>query len=201
MSKVEPVQVASAYRALGGSDFCGDQVGHWIRGAVATLCVVDGLGHGPAAEQAAKVILSFVSQNLDRSLQALFAGADEAARETRGAAVGLALVNLREMSLTHAGVGNTRAQLLQQTGRALSALSSSNGIVGAGYKKLCPETVSFAPGDLLLLYTDGFPSHVDVARFAWSRRAPEEVAREFLQKSALGTDDAAVLVARMESYG
>ena len=79
-------------------------------------------------------------------------------------------------------------------------MSSSNGIVGAGYKKLSPETVSFAPGDLLLMYTDGFPARVDAARFFWSRRAPEEVAREFLQESALGTDDAAVLVARMESY-
>ena len=171
-----------------------------MQGSSAVLCIVDGLGHGPAAEHAAKVVLGFVGENLGLSPQALFAGADEAARETRGAAMGLALVNLQEMSLTYAGVGNTRARLFRQAGRAIHWLSSSNGIVGAGYKKLSPETVSFAPGDLLLLYTDGFPARVDATRFSWYRRPPEEVAREFLQKNALGTDDAAVLVARMESF-
>lgn len=143
--------------------------------------------------------MNYVGQNLDASLEALFAGADEAARDTRGAAVGLAFVNLQDMSLTHAGVGNTRALLLEQAARSPIVLNSTNGIVGAGYKKLCPETVSFAPGDLLLLYTDGFPAYIDVARLAGGYGHPEEVAKEVLQRYALGTDDAAVLVGRMES--
>lgn len=199
LQKVEPVQVASAYRALGGSDACGDQVGHWIQGSLATLCVVDGLGHGPAAEHAAKVVLSFVGQNLDLSLPALFAGADEAARDTRGVAMSVVLVQLQEMSLTHAGVGNTRARLVYGSGGGSAILSNTNGIVGAGYQELRSESVAFSPGDLLLLYTDGFPEKFDLGRFAWGSLSSEEVASEFLERCALGSDDAAVLVASLES--
>lgn len=196
------MQVASASRALPGSDCCGDQVGQWIRDSLATLCIVDGLGHGPDAETAAKAVLTYVDQNLDTSLEDLFAGADQAVRKTRGAALGLVLVNLKEMSLTYAGVGNTRALLLTPGDRAPKLLSSTYGIVGAGYQKLRPETASFSPGDLLLLYTDGLPERIDTTMLARSSsRHPKELAEETLQRWALGTDDAAVLVARMESLG
>ncbi|MCP4243985.1 MAG: SpoIIE family protein phosphatase [bacterium] len=196
------MQLGSASRAFPGSDCCGDQVGQWIRDSLATLCVVDGLGHGPEAESAAKAVLTYLDQNPHTSLESLFAGADEAVRNTRGAALGLVLVNSKEMSLTHAGVGNTRALLLKQGNPAPKILSSTYGIVGAGYRKLRPETASFAPGDLLLLYTDGLPEYLDTTVLARSsNRHPEEIAEQTLQRWALGTDDAAVLVARMESLG
>jgi serine/threonine protein phosphatase PrpC len=196
---MESVQVAFASQALGESDFCGDQVGFWVRDSFATLCVVDGLGHGPEAERAAKAIVNYVGQNLDASPQILFAGADEAARDTRGAAMGLVYVDLEKQLLTHVGVGNTRALLLERKARKPKILFSTNGIVGAGYQKLKPETVSFEPDDLLFLYTDGFPTHVDVAHLIGREGNLDDVATEFLLKSALGTDDAAVLIAGLGS--
>lgn len=193
------MQVGSASLALDGSDSCGDQVGHWVDGPFATLCVVDGLGHGPAAEHAAKVVLGFVRENLGMPLEAVFAGADEAARATRGAAMGLVRLNLQEKLLSYAGVGNTRARLLAKSGRAIRSLSNCNGIVGAGYQRLVPETVSFAPDDLLILFTDGIPAGFDASGFFGYRRPVEEVAKGVLREFSLGTDDAAVLVARMEN--
>lgn len=194
------MQVASASRAFRGRDSCGDQVGHWLRDPLATLCIVDGLGHGPDAERAAKAVVSYVGQNLDALLEDLVSGCNEAVRETRGAAMGLVLVNLEEMTLTHAGVGNTRAILLTQSRRAPTVLASTYGIIGAGYQKLRPETVFFTPGDLLFLYTDGLPELIDAAAVVTgSRQHPRELAEEILGRWALGTDDAAVLVARMES--
>ncbi len=171
----------------------------WIQGSIATLCVIDGLGHGPEAERAAKEIAGYVGQNLDASPQSLLAGANQAARDTRGAAVGLAFVDLEKRLLTYVGVGNTRALLLEAEARRPKVLQNTNGIVGAGYQKLNPETVFFEPDDLLFLYTDGFPVHVDLSQLADQEEHLENLANEFLQRWALGTDDAAVLVARLGS--
>ena len=114
--------------------------------------------------------------------------------------MGLVRVNLRRMVLTHAGVGNTRAILLRQQDSSRTTLSSTRGIVGAGYERLRPETFSFKSGDVLLLYTDGLPQRIDAAALTRDRnRHPKQIAEEALVRWARDTDDAAVLVARMES--
>ena len=166
---------------------------------MALLCIVDGLGHGPEAERAARTILDFVSENIDASPQSLFKGADEAARSTRGAAVGLVHVDRKEESFTYVGVGNTRALFFDRRSRAAKLLYSTNGIVGAGYKTLRPEQIFFDSGSLLFLYTDGFPAQIDPGQLSHLQRHPGIVADEFLDRFTLGTDDAAVLVARLES--
>ena len=193
------MQVASAAQALGNSDFCGDQVGFWVRDSVAMLCILDGLGHGREAERAAKEVLRHVDQNLDLPLETLFASADEAARDTRGAAMGLVLVDVKERSLTHVGVGNTRGLLLDADFNSFHVFQNTNGIVGAGYQKLRLETIPFKSRDLLFLYTDGFPVSATSFFQACQPAQPEELATAFMRRCALGNDDAAVLVARLET--
>ncbi|MEE3326109.1 MAG: SpoIIE family protein phosphatase [Myxococcota bacterium] len=195
------MEVAFASQALRESEYCGDQVGFWICDSLATLCVADGLGHGPHAEHAAKEIMGYVGHNLGAPSQAIFSGADQAARQTRGAAVGLVLADLQGQTLTYAAVGNTRVFLLERADRSPKDFQNTNGIVGAGYQKLQVETVSFQPGDLLFLYTDGFPARADLASLRSRERHPKEIAAEFLERFALGTDDAAVLVARLGALG
>ena len=193
------MQVGFASQAFKQGDFCGDQVGYWVGDSMVLLCVVDGLGHGPEAERAARTILDFVSENIDASPQSLFKGADEAARSTRGAAVGLVYVDRQEESFTYVGVGNTRAMFLDGRSRAARFLYSTNGIVGAGYQPLIPEKIFFDPRSLLFLYTDGFPTQIDAAQLSHLQGDPASMADEFLERFTLGTDDAAVLVARLES--
>ena len=96
------------------------------------------------------------------------------------------------------GIGNTRGILLDTGSGSVKSLQSTNGIVGAGYQKLRPETMDFKTRDLLFLYTDGFPVSVDVISQDIGEDDPEEVANEFMQRYSLNTDDAAVLVARLE---
>ena len=193
------MQVAFASRSLGNGRFCGDQTGFWIQESFATLCVVDGLGHGPEAERAARQVVDSVGGNLDRSLEDLLAEADSAARETRGAAVGIVCVDMRNGFLTHAGIGNTRGFLMESGSHSMKALRSTNGIVGAGYQPIRPEVIPFKAGDFLLLYTDGLPLFPDAFFLRRRMNSPDDMATGFLGEFALDSDDAAILVARLET--
>jgi len=195
---VAAVQVAIAQRAFENGPACGDQAGHWQHSLKTTLCIADGLGHGPFAERAARGAVDYVAGHLADSLPLLFAGCDQAIRHTRGVALGVARVDEETGTLTYAGVGNTRA-IIVRNGRVLLRLRSNHGIVGAGYGRLTPETVPLLPGDLVILFTDGLLVRTDVSSYDSAQRADVELlAERILQDWGREADDAALLVFRCE---
>ena len=187
------VQVGVAARAFNHDPHCGDQCAYWQTGAKTTLCIVDGLGHGRHAEDAAKAAVRYVSSHLSTPLMDLFAGCDKALRTTRGVAMGIVVIDETAGTLTYAGINNTRAMI---AGPRPARFSSNYGIVGGRYKKLVPETVAVTPGDVVVLFSDGIPETIDLTRYDVMRAELSPLARDILQDWALGTDDAAVFVAR-----
>jgi len=125
-------------------------------------------------------------------LAELFAGCDEALHHTRGAAVGIAVIDHKTGMLTHAGVGNTRAVVV---GGKTAHLDSTAGIVGAGYRRLVLEAVPFMADDLVVMVTDGIKQKFDFADFAAMGGTDlQRLAENILQDWSRETDDAAVLV-------
>lgn len=195
------MQIAIARRAFMDSSHCGDQYGWWRQNGTVTLCIVDGLGHGKEAEIAGKAAVEYVEQHVGEPLVELLTGCDKAIRGTRGVAMGLAQLTTATGELEFAGVGNTRTRLVA-TGQfkpKSSFLSSAYGIIGGGFRKVVPETVSTEPGDLLFMYTDGLKEMFDLSGYRDLKTAEAEpLARQVLKDWKRDSDDGAVLVARME---
>ncbi len=200
------MQIATAKRALAGDPHCGDECGWWRVGGKTVLCVADGLGHGEHAEAAAKAAVDYVGRHPADSLAEIFAGSDQALRDTRGAVMGLAVVDEEKGTLTYAGIGNARAVVI---GAKTFRMTSSYGIVGGGYKVLTVETVPFSPGDTVIIHTDGVEEVSDIsdcadiapeAASSDQRRGPDRdvqhLAERILRDRGLESDDAAVLVCR-----
>jgi len=201
------MQVGIAKRALNNDPYCGDECGYWESSNKTTLCVIDGLGHGEHAESAAKAAVQYVGHHLSQSLDELFAGCDQALRNTRGVAMSTAIVEEDAGTLTCAGIGNARAMIVREprakkAGGKTIILSSNYGIVGGGYKTLSPETVPLMPGDLVILHTDGVEETIGVSRYDDALRADlQRLAERIIQDWGRETDDAAVLVFRYKSEG
>ncbi len=181
--------------ALGDSLYCGDKVACWQKERQVFLCVVDGLGHGQQAEEAAKKAVHYIKKHLFEPLPEFFAGCNQALQETRGVAMAVACIN-EEGLLTYAGVGNTRAMIV---GKQTTWLSSSYGIIGGGYKSLLLETVQLRSGDLILLFTDGLPEFIDLSDYSKEisgdvRQLAEKIIADCYRKK----DDVAILVYRSE---
>ncbi|MBL7062629.1 MAG: SpoIIE family protein phosphatase [Anaerolineae bacterium] len=198
------MRVAIAKRAFPGDPHCGDECAWWQSGREVTLCIVDGLGHGEHAERTARAAVEYVAGHLAQPLVDIFAGCDQALRRTRGAAMGIAVIDIGEGedeeagTLTYAGIGNTRAMIVREACPVVG-LSSNYGIVGGGYRKLTPETVGLKPGDLVILTSDGIKEQCDILAYGDALRGDvQRLAEKILQDWGRETDDAAVLVFRNE---
>lgn len=157
---------------------------------------MDGLGHGPEAGVAADAAVRYVSEHLDDRLDTLFAGCDSALRNTRGAAMGIVVVDSEAGMVTYAGVGNTRAFIY---GDSRHRFSSDYGIVGAGYRRLVVERAPIGPRHLVVMSTDGLREGIELSGYESDVLSqPEILAGRVLEDWAQGHDDRGVLVFRLE---
>jgi serine phosphatase RsbU (regulator of sigma subunit) len=115
-------------------------------------CLVDGLGSGEPAAEAAQATIRCVADHHQDPLVQIVTGCHEAIRNTRGVVMALVRINTLERKLSFVGVGNIGF-------RAWSAESvqpiSSAGIVGSRLPTLREFSFVYTPGDLIILYSDG----------------------------------------------
>ncbi|MDQ4148784.1 MAG: SpoIIE family protein phosphatase [Actinomycetota bacterium] len=161
------------------------------------VAVVDGLGHGGEAAQAAHAALKVLKEHAGEKLPLLIERCHEALRYSRGAVMTLAQVNLAEEAMTWLGVGNVEGRLLRARPSREKTTESPllrGGVVGHKLPSVHPTTVQVSRGDLLILATDGvsagFVDHLA------PEGTPQQIADTILAEHWRGVDDALVLVAR-----
>ncbi|MHB2018513.1 MAG: SpoIIE family protein phosphatase [Candidatus Xenobia bacterium] len=148
-------------------DPCGDSFWYSEEGDWIWLAVLDGLGSGPDAAEAARLGTS-VLRDMVAEAPATWAPAsrleqfvyrcDRALRQTRGCALGLALLQ-RGGGAWFSGVGNVELRCL---GTSSTHPAGVAGIVGAGLRKVRIETFPYRPGDVVLLHSDGLSSRFTI---------------------------------------
>lgn len=149
---------AGAARVRSGETELGDNWCALARPRGLRVAVVDGLGHGPLAADAARRAIEIVVKSLDEDQDAVLRRCHEGLRETRGVALSLVDLAAAAGTLTWAGVGNVSALLARHDGRRLryqDALVTSPGILGRRAPILPARTISLHANDLVLLTTDG----------------------------------------------
>src|SRR5216117_2175988 len=168
-------------------------------GSGVLAAVVDGLGHGPEAASAARAAVAVLERHADESPLPLLRRCHRALIGTRGVVLGLAFFDGAGGggSMTWLGVGNVEGVLLHGAPGARPArttLVTSGGIVGSELPRLRAQVCAVAPGDTVILATDGITQHFadGLPRDA----APQHLADHILSRYGKGTDDALVLVAR-----
>ncbi|MGW4393786.1 SpoIIE family protein phosphatase [Amycolatopsis nivea] len=135
-----------------GEEQCGDAVAVTEANDGWTAVVVDGLGHGPDAAEAADLAIRVFGQNPDRPLPQQLATMHRALRATRGAAVALARITPRRLDFC--GVGNISGTALRPA-REPRLLLSVPGIVGFSLPAVQVRQAPLSDDDLVLLQTDG----------------------------------------------
>jgi len=164
------------------------------------LAVLDGLGHGEEAAQAARAGVAVLRADPGAPVQELVQRCHEALRGTRGAVMTLVSIDAARSELEWCGVGNVESVLLRkQRGAPSDTAPTRGGVVGYRLPPLKASTVSIAPGDLVLLASDGLRSGF------WSSverdDEPQQIARDLFARYAKTTDDALLLAARYLGAG
>ena len=160
--------------------------------------VVDGLGHGQGAAEAAEEAISVVKASVNEPLVDILNKTHDALKKTRGAAMSIAVADHERRILTYGGVGNVGGLLV--TGGTTRGLSSQNGTLGAVLPRACQEfTFPFESNSLLVLYSDGLATKTAISPYTGIQgRHPALIAGLLYRDYTRKRDDATVLVARLE---
>jgi negative regulator of sigma-B (phosphoserine phosphatase) len=165
------------------------------RGGV--VAVIDGLGHGDAAADAAEAAADVILEHSDESAQPLLERCHRALQRTRGAVMTLAWFDVGAGSMSWTGVGNVEARLVRAAGGSGARHDSPvvlAGVVGFNLPRVRLATVALEPGDAVAFATDGV--RVDYSSSLEPGVPPQELAERVLARHGKGTDDALAVVVR-----
>ncbi len=184
---------ATAFAPMPGESDTGD-LGLVVSTAVGALvAVIDGAGHGPGATRAAQAAASEIVDHRDEPVEHLFELCHEILRRTRGAVMTLASIDAEAQRMSWAGVGDVDGVLVREASPR-QWLVARGGVVGFQLPPLYCSSLALAPGDVLILTTDGiqegFADRLDC------RGPATQIVDQVLARSFRGTDDALVLAAR-----
>ena len=189
------IEVGVVSEPIAGEDVCGDGWGFRPLADGILLMVVDGLGHGVMAAEAAREAERVLSSTREISLQEITQDMHAALRKTRGAALGLARIDVEKSLLSFAGVGNVSASILAPG--SSRSLASHNGILGQNISRVQEFTSPWGSNNVLVMHSDGLLSRWDLDRYAGIWNKPPSVIAAVLHRDfSRGRDDVTVLVAK-----
>jgi hypothetical protein len=191
-----PFQIGAVSVPKSGEEVCGDGWAVVQERDRMVLLVVDGLGHGPVAAQAARQAERvFTESARSSSPRDLLERMHGALRATRGAAAAVAEVDTMTGEVRFAGVGNIAGMVRSQGVRRQTV--SHNGTVGAELRKVHEFTYAWSEDALLLLHSDGINTNWQLENYPGLANAhPALIAGVLYRDANRGRDDATVVVAR-----
>ncbi|MBC5783931.1 ATP-binding protein [Ramlibacter sp. USB13] len=187
--------VGAVSLAAPGELVCGDGWGFALDGPRAAVLVVDGLGHGPDAAEAAAVALESFSEDPFTAPRDLLERLHQSLRRTRGAAVMVLHCDADAGTVRSAGAGNVVARLV--SGISDRSILCQHGT--AGLKIRSPdETVTPWPDHaLLVVCTDGIETRWKAEVLVPVLGHDPAIAAGLLARDhCRGRDDATVAVLR-----
>lgn len=179
-----------------GEEVCGDAWAVTSNSGRDVITVMDGLGHGfPAFEAAQQGLRAFWEHNSERP-QTVLQSIHAAMSGTRGAVGAVLCREPNTSEVTFVGIGNIGATLVPLEGRS-SSLVSYSGTLGHA-KPRFQEFHQRMPHDgVLLMHSDGLSSHWTFEPYpGLLRKNPSLIAGVLYRDFASRRDDVVILVAR-----
>jgi anti-sigma regulatory factor (Ser/Thr protein kinase) len=192
----EELEVAGFAIPYPGERHCGDA---WVTDSTperTALLVVDGLGHGWEAAEAAQEAVTTFRKRAQSKPSEMLGYIHEALKKTRGAVAAVAEVRPREGALVYAGVGNISAVVLSGSGASRS-LVSHNGTLGVATSRIQEFKSEWPRDGVLVMHSDGLQSRWDLSSTSYPgllSRHPALIGGALLRDFRRQRDDASVVV-------
>jgi len=158
-------------------------------------CLIDGLGHGPEAADAAELCATVVREHAQASAPELMDACHRALVETRGVVMTVAWFDLERSTLSWAGVGNVDARLVRSGPDPREDVALVfGGVLGYRMPNVRAATMPLERGDVLVMITDGIEGAISPALVGGG--AAQTIADRIFAMHGRGTDDALAVVVR-----
>lgn len=177
-----------------GEDVSGDGWAACHMPSGLQLLLVDGLGHGLLAHDAATLAVeTFMSTSGGEPVDVLRA-LHAPLKSSRGATGGVFSINIRARLLTYCGVGNIAAAVV--TAERSRKLVSLNGTIGREPVQFKQFEADWDPNSVLVAHSDGLTTRWRLDDPGLAAKDPTLIAAVLFRDFARELDDVTVVVAR-----
>lgn len=195
MSAPECFSLGVVSIAVRGEEVCGDGWGTRTMADRSFFMVVDGLGHGTFAAEAAREAERVLAKTNPTSAANILRDCHDALKKTRGAAGAIAEISHDKGILTYAGVGNISATVIDPKGRR--GIASHNGTLGHHMHKIQEFTVPWNKDSMLIMHSDGLGTKWELERYpGLASKHPSIIAAMLYRDFQRERDDVTVMTAK-----
>lgn len=190
-----PIDVGVLSIPVKGEEVCGDGWGAKKTAESILLMVVDGLGHGVLASEAAREAERVFTSSYNDSPTPILQDSHDALKKTRGAAMAIASLSFEKRLLSFAGIGNIGCSIVRPT--TSRGMASHNGTVGHHLHRIQEFTAPWEADCILVMYSDGLKTGWDLKSYPgiWSKH-PGLIAGMLYRDFYRDRDDVTILVAK-----
>jgi anti-sigma regulatory factor (Ser/Thr protein kinase) len=181
-----------------GEEVCGDGFAVADDQELPSLMVVDGLGHGLGAADAARLAVRVFEAAPGLPPGAQIEAIHDALRGSRGAAVSVARIDRTRGVVTYSGLGNVAGTIVADgTSRHMV---SANGTAGHDAGRIHEFTYPWSDQAMLVMHSDGLASRWQIERYpGLPGRHPSLLAGVLYRDWSRGRDDVTVVAARLRA--
>jgi hypothetical protein len=177
--------------AKAGEEVCGDGWAALIAPDGEKLLVVDGLGHGSLAAEAANTAVRIFQKHSGQTPTEIVERLHDGLRPTRGAAVAVTRVDRSLRRIEFVGIGNIAGTLIAANGT--KKMVSLNGTAGHVARKFQAFSYPFDGAFRVILHSDGIGTSWSLDRYpGLAQRHPSLISAILYRDFARGRDDATV---------
>ena len=181
-----------------GEEVCGDSFAVADDQEFPSVMVVDGLGHGLGAADAARLAVRAFEAAPGLPPGAQVAAISDALRGSRGAAVSVARIDRTRGVVVYSGLGNVAGAIV--TAGTSRHMVSANGTAGHNAGRIHEFTYPWSDEAVLVMHSDGLASRWQIDRYpGLPDRHPSLVAGVLYRDWSRGRDDVTVVAARLRA--
>ncbi len=193
-ASLDPRPYGAVSIPMKGESACGDAFLTLPSKSRSLYMVVDGLGHGQYAAEAAEEAVSTVRAYAEESVTEIITRTHDALKKTRGAAMTVVSVDHERQVLTCSGVGNISSSILG--GTVSRNMVTQNGTLGAVLPHIHEYSYPVDDRSMLLMCSDGITSKYTVSNYpGLQSRHPQLITGVLYRDFSRHRDDATVLLA------
>ncbi|HKP87147.1 MAG TPA: SpoIIE family protein phosphatase, partial [Blastocatellia bacterium] len=160
------------------------------------LAIIDGLGHGERAMEAARAAVASIEENASQPVETIIRLTHEELRATRGAVVGLAAIDRETGVVEYAGIGNTDFRAFG--GKEPLRLISVNGTLGSRLERVKVFKERLPKVATIVMSTDGISERWDAENYPGLIGShPQTLCAVLMRDHSRPKDDATILCGRM----
>ena len=194
-SKANALQIAGMAIPYPGERLCGDAWTYHQTSERTVILLVDGLGHGAHAAEAAAEAVETFRKWVERRPNEILARIHDACRKTRGAVAAVAEIRPHEKGLTYAAVGNISASIV--TNRGSRSLVSHSGTLGVASPRIQEFKEPWSSDSIFIMHSDGLQTRWDLSSYSGLvSRHPALIGAALIRDYRRQRDDASVVVVK-----